>query len=352
MNNVVLITASGSIIAQGIIKSLKLANQQGDKSIKYKIIAIDMSAQAAGLYRCDKGILVPSPSSSHYINSIIKITKEENVQAIYVGSDQELPVISSDARNIEDQTKSKVLVNPLEVILTCRDKWKTYQFLKNNNLPCPISFLPEDLDELIHIINFPIIVKPREGYGSLHFYLVNDLEELNYAITQIRKVGWQPIIQEYLPGDEFTIGVTLDRDRKYIMSSISIKKISQKSGQTYKAFIDNFKSIRTLAEETALKLGACGAINIQAKLKDNKPKIIEINPRFSATTPMRAVAGINEPDIVFRNTVLGEEIKIDHYKRLISLRYWNEVYLTHDTFKKALKTSRIDKNDSFVLDYF
>ena len=61
MNASVLITAAGSIVAQGIIKSLKLANQVG-KPVKYRIIATDMSLQAAGLYRCDKGLLVP-PSS-------------------------------------------------------------------------------------------------------------------------------------------------------------------------------------------------------------------------------------------------------------------------------------------------
>ena len=71
----------------------------------------------------------------------------------------------------------------------------------------------------------------------------------------------------------------------------------------------DFENIRRSAEEVALKLGARGAINIQAKLKGSEPKIFEINPRFSATCPMRSVAGINEPDIVFRNTILGEDIE-------------------------------------------
>jgi hypothetical protein len=42
MNARVLVTAAGSIVAQGIIKSLKLAN-------RYTIIAADMSPLAAGL---------------------------------------------------------------------------------------------------------------------------------------------------------------------------------------------------------------------------------------------------------------------------------------------------------------
>jgi carbamoyl-phosphate synthase large subunit len=65
---------------------------------------------------------------------------------------------------------------------------------------------------------------------------------MEYAISKIQRVGWNPILQEYLKDDEaeFTSGVTIDRFGKYIMSSISIKKII-KNGQTYKAFIDNLK---------------------------------------------------------------------------------------------------------------
>ena len=67
---------------------------------------------------------------------------------------------------------------------------------------------------------------------------------------------------------------------------------------------------------------------------------------------MRSVAGINEPDIVFRNNVLGEEIKIEQYERLICMRYWNEVYVNRSTYEKALKAGRIDGSNSFIHNYF
>src|SRR5919107_2400091 len=197
----VLITAAGSIVAQGIIKSLKLVNQMSNP-VKYRIIATDMSVQAAGLYRCDKGFLLPPSSSPDYLDSLIKIVKDENIQAIYVGSDQELLVIGNAAERIERETEAKVLSNPLKILNIARDKWKTFEFLKANNLPCALSSLPEDSKEFIHNIGFPMVVKPREGYGSLHFYIANSLEEFNYAISSIRKVGWTPILQEYLKDED------------------------------------------------------------------------------------------------------------------------------------------------------
>ncbi len=124
------------------------------------------------------------------------------------------------------------------------------------------------------------------------------------------------------------------------MSTISIRKII-KNGQTYEAFIDDFKEVRRTS------------FNIQAKFHGNKLKIFEINPRFSATCPMRAAAGINEPDIVFRNFVLGEDIKTEGYQRLVCMRYWNEVYTPYSTYVKTLKTGRVEANNkSFILNYF
>jgi carbamoyl-phosphate synthase large subunit len=157
-------------------------------------------------------------------------------------------------------------------------------------------------------------------------------------------------VQKYLAGDEFTTGVTVDRNCRYAMSSISIRKII-KHGQTYKAFINDYHGVRRSAEDVALKLGACGAVNVQARLEGDLPVVFEINPRFSATCPIRAAAGINEPDIVFRNTVRGEEIKIDSYERLVCMRYWNEVYVPYALYEKASRGEKIEKG-SFVPDYF
>ena len=349
MTSKVLVTATGSIVAQGIIKSLKLANKRGKK---YTIIASDMSPLAAGLYRCDKGVLVLPASSPDYVDCIIQICQKDDIQAIFCGSDKELLVLASAKDRIESKTNAKVLTGSLDALAIARDKWSTFEFLKSNNLPCAPSALPEDRDEFVREFGFPVVVKPREGYGSLHCYFAENKDEMETAVSAIKNAGWRPIIQKYISGDnEFTSGVTIDKNAKYVMSSISIRKIV-KHGQTYKAFIDDFYAIRKSAEEVALKLGACGPINVQAKLEGDLPMVFEINPRFSATCPMRAAAGINEPDLVFRNTVLGQDVKVDGYERLVCMRYWNEVYVPYSVYEKVSDGSHIEANTSFVPDYF
>jgi carbamoyl-phosphate synthase large subunit len=342
MNARVLVTAAGSIVAQGIIKSLKLVQ-------RYTIVAADMSPLAAGLWRCDAGVLVPAVSSPDYIENVIKACNDNGVDAVFCGSDDELLALAGAKKEIEGRTGARLLTGSLGALAIARDKWLTYEFCRKNGILCAPSALPENREEFAREFGFPLVVKPREGYGSLHLYIVNDSKELGDAISKIERAGWRPLVQKYLAGDEFTTGVTIDRGCRYAMSSISIKKII-KHGQTYKAFVDDYHEVRRSAEQVALKLGAAGPVNIQTRLDGDSPALIEINSRFSATCPMRAAAGVNEPDIVFRNAVLGEEVKVDSYERLVCMRYWNEVYVPYALYEKA-SSGKIEKG-SFVPDYF
>jgi carbamoyl-phosphate synthase large subunit len=68
-------------------------------------------------------------------------------------------------------------------------------------------------------------------------------------------------------------------------------------------------------------------LNVQARMVGDQLKVFELNPRISASCPIRAVAGVNEPDILYRNAVLGEEMRVSSYEKLACFRYWNEVYV-------------------------
>jgi hypothetical protein len=52
---------------------------------------------------------------------------------------------------------------------------------------------------------------------------------------------------------------------------------------------------------------------------------------------MRAAAGINEPDLLFRNIALGELINLDEYKKLVCMRYWDEISIEKEKYQKNLE---------------
>jgi carbamoyl-phosphate synthase large subunit len=347
----VLVTAAGGIVGEGIIKSLRLANKKEGR-VSYRILAADADPRAAGLYRADEGFLVPGGSSPDYVDRLVKLAKDNGVDAIFVGADEELSTVGSALERIRVESGAVAVSNQPETIAIGSDKWRTYEFMKRHGLPCAESALPEDRERFVKDFGYPIVVKPREGHGSEHFYVAEGSEGLDHAIVAIQGRGWRPILQELLAekDNEFTTGVTVGRGTK-VMSSIAMRR-TLKGGQTYKAFIDDFADIRKAAEEVALRLGGSGPINVQAKMVKDEPKAFEINPRFSASCPLRAAAGVNEPDILYRNFVLGEAIRTDGYERLVCLRYWNEVYLPYSDYEQAKKTGRVRGSDSWIPEYF
>ena len=289
--------------------------------------------------------------------------------------------VAAAKKRIESETSTKVLVTELAVVKIARDKWETYKFLKANNLSCAESCLPEQMADFVEEFGFPLVVKPREGFGSVNFFVTKSAEEMKYAVAQIQNYGWRPMLQEYLPGlgNEFTSGVTIDKNGGNIMSSISIRKYL-KGGQTYKAFIDDYPIVSLFAESVAEKLGVTGAANIQSKFvpnndmritaetaaefefgshndsfKEGRLKVFEINPRFSATCSLRSYAGVNEPDIVFRNSVFDEKIeKIITRRRLVCMRYWNEVYVDLATYENLKNVGSVKEGAkvSYAPGYF
>jgi len=116
--------------------------------------------------------------------------------------------------------------------------------------------------------------------------------------------------------------------------------------------VDDFKDVRRSAEEIATKLGCRGPLNVQARMVGDQLKVFELNPRISASCPMRAVAGVNEPDILYRNSVLGEEIRVSSYERLACFRYWNEVYVPLASLEAMAKEGETSDSESTVPDYF
>ncbi len=249
-----------------------------------------------------------------------------------------------------------VITSQPQVVEMCRDKYRTNEFLQENNLNFIPTCLYHEIDDFMKDYRFPLVVKPREGFGSKLFQIVNSIEELEFACKAITQTGWKPMIQKYLKGDanEYTTGLTLGKEKNQIMSTITLKKVL-KHGQTYKAFIDKYPKVTKVCNQIAKKLRTFGPLNIQSRIDvdDNQVKIIEINPRFSASGPMRTVAGVNEPDIMVRNVLFNEDVKTLDHKSLVCFRYWNETYIDKKKYERVMMQKKSVKTlNSSIVDYF
>lgn len=364
----VLVTATGTGIGQSIIKGLRLSGEQ------YNIVGTDITAWSAGIYRCNKGYLVPPANDDLFIPKIIEIAEKENINVIIPGCDPELPVFALARKKIESQTNAIVVIGSSDAVKICRDKYLTSIFLEKHGFPCPRSALPNNVDSLIDDVGFPLVIKPRKKSGTTGVHVVFNRKELEYYITP------DCIIQEYIPAanwkkkkseltkkdvymngllnqtDEYSVEVLVSKDGEIIGSIANWR--TMKKGYPIRAIINKYDNITKIAEEISLELsrvGLRGPCNLQCRVGKEGPVFFEINPRFSGSTAIRCAAGFNGPDVIIKNFLFDEPVeklkKQLKYRNLIEIRWWNELYLDPLTFNK-LKKGGFIKFSGNIYNYF
>jgi carbamoyl-phosphate synthase large subunit len=324
----VLVTGSGSVYGLGIIRALKAS------VLPIEIIATDINPYSLGLFFADKGFIAPRAADEEcYFVFIENLCKEHQIKAIFTGSTAELSFYAKNREPLEKSTGTKVFVNSPTVIETCSDKWQTMCHLSRSGFQIPASIrYPEDAGTLSSFIKsggFPLIVKPRGGRGSEGVVLVKDKQQLLENVKGKKGL----IIQEYLTDEEqeFTVGICINQKGK-VISKIALKRYLQE-GVSIAAVSDGYHDIADYCAVVASTLGAYGAINVQLRLKDGKPVIFEINPRFSSSTGMRLLFGINEPESLIRSEVLCQEVIPSRAATGLVLRQYSDHYFPLDKLK-------------------
>jgi len=314
----VLITTAGSVSGMNCIKAL-----QSQDELQIRIIACDVNQYAAGLYISDNCYLVPPfENEIEYVNSLLKICKEESIDVLLPTFSKDLPII---AKYIEEFKSLKVntCISSLASIEIFSNKWKSYQFLKNNNIKTPETWLLNNLNE----IATPIYVKPIIGSGSRKNYVAqNDIElsALKAIIKQDEYIA-QPVIE----GPEFTIDVMADFESN-VLSMVPRERLLTKNGLAVVSRTVEDSGIGTIIEEIISKGRIIGPCNLQYfKLKENRLLVFDVNTRFAAGgLPLSIKSGINSP----LNTVklaLGQRVQKNksYKKNLIMIRYYTELFL-------------------------
>lgn len=344
----VLVTAAGSSIGQGIIKSIK------QSTLQTRLITCDANPHAAGLFRGDVGYLVPLGRSPDFIDAIVKICKAEDVQAVCVGTDYELLPFAENRERIERETGAKVIVSAPETIRVADDKWLTNRFFEERGLPFIPSVLPEHADDLAHAEGFPLILKPRIGDSSKHTWVVTTRDELQERLASLANLESNAflttssgfVVQKYMgsEGTEYTSSTVTLHGRSH--GVISMRREMRFGGHTTKAFIDRYPEIDSAILRVAEALGPLGPCNFQSRLHDGIPYVFEINCRFSGTTATCAIAGFNQVEACLRSIVLGEDVGQLSFTPGIMVRYFNELFVPLDEIETVTRTGVVRKSQS------
>lgn len=330
--------AGGASLGSEILKALALTG-------RYEVVVADVSPLAYGLYQPEAagGHVL---RLQHYIPNLIACCQREGAQLLLPGAEATLRLISDSRQSFLDAGIIPVMNKP-EIIRACSDKSITFDSLKKLGIPVPrtrVLTCAEDLEDF----PTPCIIKPatETGGSALVSPAGTHAEALLYA-QWIWKAGLKAIAQEYLPhtGGEFTVGVL--RFDSWIASIAMRREFPCKLSYLVKTqhflissgysqgFIDAFPEVCSQAERIAAALDSYGPLNIQGRLVNGVFYPFEINPRFSATTHLRAMAGFPEIEIFLDHLAGGEPPPKPQIRPGYYLRSLAEMYVPTEEIKTA-----------------
>ena len=329
----------GASLGTELLKCLQLA-------ARYDVYGCDISPTAYGMYDSGftRAFLV---DRDHYIDSIIAACHEAGASWLVPGGEQPMVLLGANAERLAAQG-IRLVANPADFIQVFSDKAATFSTLSSLGIDVPHTVEVASEDDLA-AVGMPCIVKPATGTGgsAMVFFAVDEQEAMIYA-EYIRRNGSTPIAQEYVSPDEgeFTVGVLSLPDGK-VVGSIALRRCLDSklsvmsrgrgglvSSGYSQGYIGDFPEIREQAESIARKIGSCGPINIQARVRDGVLVPFEINPRLSASTYLRALAGFNEVDILLSYLSTGEYQAPEPLREGWYLRSLTEGYVAPEDMKK------------------
>lgn len=289
----ILICSIGPRVKQVELLKEALANEG-------KVIAGDSDPLSAGLYVADDFVLLRPFSDEGYIASVLTACKDYNIDAIIPIRDEEVLKLVKNKSAFDDMGV-KLVASSEEMVDICLDKMKTYQYIRNLDYPGVPTFMT--IDETMETLedgyfDYPLIVKPANGNGSIGVCQVDNQEELERIATSSET----QLIQPYLKNREFGCDAYIDLISGELVDLFIKEKKEMKEGATHKSVSLNYPPLEKLIRDFLKDSPQLrGPIDIDLFEYNDHFLISEINPRFGAGYLHAHLMGCNYMKYIIQN---------------------------------------------------
>lgn len=303
----ILATGAGALIGQGIIRSL---NNSVDRQVIH-VIGIDRNKDTHARYLCDKFIQKPpvEETSAEYLDFWSNLISDNRVDMILPGIEDDV-VFFNQCR--QSSVALPAFLNSPKTLALGLDKYALSEFANVNNILAIPTALASDSQSIkkLDLTRRKTIVKPRasngsrgifrfEGYGEIKAFLEKkNIEELSHYIVQ-------PYIGSH--EEEYTASIFGFGDGTY-EGPIAFKRLLAKEGYTkYAKTVEPTHEVLLSIDTVAKSCLPVGPTNFQFRKHDKHYFLMEINPRFSSTTSVKAAFGFDETQMAMRYFFNGEK---------------------------------------------
>jgi carbamoyl-phosphate synthase large subunit len=253
-----------------------------------RTVAVDADPLAPAPYHAHARALVPRVDDPAYLPALQELVREHEVRLVIPLADLDHLLLAERRTELDG---SLVLLPAPEVVRRTEDKYEAHLFFEANGIPSPASRLPDDLPD---DLRYPVLVKPRRGFGSRHIYRADDREALDFYL---RHTPDDSFVQQVCPGEEFSIDVFCDFEGR-CLGAIPRTMIESKGGESIKGMSIKDDELIEFGRLVAETLPVWGPANIQCfRVSGGRHEVTDVNPRFGGGFPLPLAAGGRYPEL-------------------------------------------------------
>ena len=288
----------------------------------------------SGFFHCDKSYIVPSIKEERkYIDELLHICKTEKIDMLLSFYDYDTYILSKYLKEFE-LIGVKPVISSHQVNIICFDKVETFKFLKREGFGTPWTMTSEEVTQT-DIPSYPVIVKPRFGFGSNAISLAHDRSEVDFFLKYYDNEDM--IVQEFIEGTEYSFDILNDFNGEMVTTVVK-QKMKMRSGETDQGYALKDSKLAEVGMKLGEKLEHVGPLDVDFFIKEGKPYILELNPRFGGGYPITYLAGVDFPKILI--DMLNGDLNSSDYEKYHD--YQEGIMMIKDM--SILKTSATDEN--------
>jgi len=296
----IMVTGAGAIIGYGVLRSLRATRPD------FKLIAADLFPDAVGQNWSDVFEVAPLTSSAVYNSWLRDCIKRHSVDLLIPGIEQDV-FHYANATELFSGVSVCPVINRVGLINLCRDKWYMHESLREagheSRIPTRLS---GEFDELKNEFGLPFLLKPRTGYASKGIARIFSREDFFVLKNKLgSELMAQPIVGS--ENEEYTVGVFGDGQGS-VCASITLQRKLSREGATSKAFVRKISELDRVVSELCSMFRPKGPTNMQFRQAEGRWYLLEINPRISSSTSLRAAFGYNEADMCVQHYLEKKQI--------------------------------------------
>lgn len=258
---------------------------------------------------CNEFVRYPDPNEDEgkFVDFLIGFMRKNDIKVLLPMGDIVAEIASKNLDKLSSITN--LLVPSYDVFMIARDKEQTLFHAEKNGVPIPKTYKIEDVISDEGDIQYPVIIKPRISSASIGLVVARNKNETIQLYDKINKTFERPLIQEVIPdvGEHYQANLLFDCNSELKASCIKrkIRQYPVSGGPSTFFKTTNNKIIEEMSIRFLKNINWIGPAEVEYMIdpRDGLPKLMEINPRLSATIRLSCFVGVDFPYLIVKNAL-------------------------------------------------